>query len=80
MNVDNVTYFDNFGVEHIPKEIKKFIDYKNSTANIFRVQAYVTIMCGYFCIGFADFVLKGRSVVLFVVNAENLKTLKYHTF
>ena len=28
---DNVTYFDNFGVEHIPKEIKKFISNKNIT-------------------------------------------------
>ena len=24
----NVTYFDSFGVEHIPKEIKKFINHK----------------------------------------------------
>ena len=26
---NNVTYFDSFGVEHIPKEIKKFIEYKH---------------------------------------------------
>ena len=48
---NNVTYFDSFGVEHIPKEIKAFIDRSLSiTKNIFRIQAYDSIMCGYFCI------------------------------
>ena len=37
---DTVTYFDSFGVEHIPKEIKKLIGVKNIKANIFRMQAY----------------------------------------
>ena len=45
-----VTYFDSFGVEHIPKEIKKFIYNKNIIANIFRLQAYDSVMSGYFCI------------------------------
>ena len=49
---NNVIYFDSFGVEHIPKEIKAFINNnnnnKNITANIFRIQAYDSIMCGYF--------------------------------
>ena len=48
MNSDNVTYFDSFGVENIPKEIKKFIVKKNITTNLFRVQAFDSIMCGYF--------------------------------
>ena len=30
-------------------------------ANIYRIQAYHLIMCGYFCIGFIDFMLKGKS-------------------
>ena len=50
VNGDNVTYFDSLGVEHIPKEIKKFINNKNLTTYIFRVQAYDSIMCGCFCI------------------------------
>ena len=54
---NNVTYFDRFGVEHIPKEIKTFINNKNIKTNIFRVQAYDSIMFGYFCIGFIDFML-----------------------
>ena len=41
-----VTYLDSFGVEHIPKEVKAFIDYSLSiTANMFRIQAYDSIMC-----------------------------------
>ena len=40
MNGDNVAFFDSFGVEYIPKEIKKFVGYRNITANIFGIQAY----------------------------------------
>ena len=42
---NDVTYFDNFGVEHIPKEIKTFISNKNIKTNIFRIEAYDSIMC-----------------------------------
>ena len=34
-NNKTATYFDSFGLEHIPKEIKKFINNKNIIANIF---------------------------------------------
>ena len=37
---NDVTYFDSFGVEHIPKEIKVFTGNKNIKTNIFRIQAY----------------------------------------
>ena len=63
VNAKNVTYFDSFGVEHIPKEIKKFIGNKNIITNIYGIQAYDSIMCGYFCIGFIDFMLKGKSLL-----------------
>ena len=59
---NNVTYFDSFGVEHIPKEIKTFINNKNIKTNIFRIQAYDSVMCGYFCIGFIDFMFKGKTL------------------
>ena len=65
VNNKTVTYFDSFGVEHIPKEIKKFINNKNIIANIFRIQAHDSVMCGYFCIGFIDFMLKGNSLTDF---------------
>ena len=54
---NDVTYFDSFGVEHNPEEIKTFIDNKNIKINVFRIQAYDLIMCGYFFIGFIDFML-----------------------
>ena len=61
MNNNDVTYFDSFGVEHIPKEIKEFVKNKNIKINIFRVQAYGSVMFGYFCIGFIDFMYKGKT-------------------
>ena len=36
---NEISYFDFFGVEHVPKEIKRFIGYKNIKTNIFRIQA-----------------------------------------
>ena len=45
---NNVTYFDSFGVEHITKEIKIFIGNNNIQTNIFRIQAYDSVMCGCF--------------------------------
>ena len=65
MNGDNLTYFDNFGVKHIPKEIKKFLGNKNITTKIYKRQAYNSIMFGYFCIGFINFIFKGKSVTNF---------------
>ena len=59
---NSVTYFDSFGVEHIPKEIKTFVKNKNIKTNIFRIQAYDSVMCRYFCIGFIDFMLKGKTL------------------
>ena len=64
-NNKTVTYFDYFGVEHIPKEIIKFIDNKNMITNIFRIQAYDSIMCGYFCIGFINLMFNGNSLTDF---------------
>ena len=55
-----VTYFDSFGVEHNPKEIIKFIGNKNIETNIFRIQAYDSIMCEHFCIRFIDYMFKGK--------------------
>ena len=62
LHVHNVTYFDSFGVEYVPKEIRTFINNKNIRTNIFRIQAYDSIMCGYFCIGFIDFMLAGKNL------------------
>ena len=66
-----VIYFDSFDVEHIPKEIITFIDRPSSSAslsknvivNIFRIQAYDSIMCGCFCIGFTNFMFKRKTLI-----------------
>ena len=60
VNDNNVTYFDSFGVEHIPIEIRKFFGNKNVKRNIYKIQAYDSIMCEYFCIGLIDFMLKAK--------------------
>ena len=59
-------FFDSFGVEYIPNEIKEFIEEfsgnKNIKTNIFRLQEDNSIMCGYFWIGFIDFILAGKKL------------------
>ena len=70
---DDVTYFDYFGVEHIPKEIKTFINHpssstsqnKSTKTNIFGIQAYDSIMCRYFLIGFIVFMLARKTLTEF---------------
>ena len=63
VNDSNISiYFDSFGVENIPKGIKKFIGNKNIITNVYRIEAYKSIMCGYLCIGFIDFMLKVKSL------------------
>ena len=57
-----VIYFDSFGVEYIPKEIRTFISNKNIKINIFWIQTYDSIMCGCFCIGFIDFMLAKKTL------------------
>ena len=77
VNDKTVIYFDSFGVEHISKEIKKFINNKNIIANIFRIKAYDSIMWGYFCIGFTDFMFNGNSLTDFtnLFSPNNLKKI-----
>ena len=63
MTANNIVNFDSFGVEHIPKEIKRFIGNRNIITNIYRIQVFDSIMCGYFFIGFIDLMLKGKSLL-----------------
>ena len=51
-----------FGVEIIPKEIKKVIDNKNTIINTFWIKEYISIMCGNFCIQFIGFMVNGKSI------------------
>ena len=59
VNTKTVTYFDNFGVEYIQKEIKKIINNKHIITNIFRIQAYDSLTCGYLVLYLLILCLKG---------------------
>ena len=65
-NRNEIVYFDSFDVEHIPKEIKEFIEKlpknRNIKANVFRIQENNSIMWGYFSIGFIHFMLVGKKL------------------
>ena len=78
---NDATDFDSFDAEHIPKEVKAFINRtlsfvlrpplrdashnKNITTNIFGIQAYNSTMCGNFSMGFIDFMLAGKTLTEF---------------
>ena len=52
---NNATYFDSFGVEHILKEkIRTNKYFQNTSSNL--------VICGYFCTGFVNFMLKNKSL------------------
>ena len=65
-NRNEIVYFDSFGVEHVPEEIKEFVGNENIIANIFRVEANNSVMWNYFCIGFIDFMLAGKKLTDFM--------------
>ena len=63
VNTNKLIYFDSFGIEHIPKEINKFIGNKDIDASIFRLQAYDSIMCGHYCIELINYMFKGKTLL-----------------
>ena len=63
MNDDNLTSFTSFGGKCIPEEIKEFIRSKNSTANVYRIQAHHSIMLGYYNTDFIYFMTKDKSLL-----------------
>ena len=67
-----IVYFDSFGVEHVPEDIKEFIWNKNIKGNIFRVQSNNSIACSYFCIGLIDFMLVGKKTDWFYEHVFSL--------
>ena len=62
---NNFTLFDSFRVDQIPKETKNYIDKSTIVTYIFRIQAYDSVMPGYFCIRFPDFMLEDKSLADF---------------
>ena len=63
VKTNEAIYFDSFGIEHIPKEMNKFIGNNKIKSNIFRIQAYNSIISRYFCIEFINYMLKGKTLL-----------------
>ena len=62
---NHATYFDSYGVEHIPKEFNNIVGKSTIITNIFRVQAYYSVMCIYFFIEFINFMFKDKRLTDF---------------
>ena len=62
---NEMVYFNSFGVEYIPEEIKEFIGNKNIKANIFWIRGNNSVIYGYFCIGFIEFMLADKKLTDF---------------
>ena len=85
VNGDKVTYFDRLEVEYIPKETKRLIDNKEITTSINITQENHSINCGYFWIGFINFMLKGKPLLdydslFFSDKNEKNDKMIYNTF
>ena len=63
---NKVIYFDSFGVEYILKEVKKFIENdKEIKTNIYKIQHFQSIMCGYYCAYFCGVMFKDKNFIDF---------------
>ena len=81
INRNSLNYFalnvNAFWVKRILKEIRKFIGNENIIANIYKIQAYDSIVYRYICIGFVDFKLKGNNLlkptnIFLLINVERM--------
>ena len=75
VNNKTATYIDSFGIEHIPQVIRVSIANKDIMASIYKIQSYDLIICGYYCIGFTDYIFKDKSLTDFT-NLFSLKNFK----
>ena len=56
-------YFDFFGVAYNPQEVLNKVKDKSITHNIFRIQDNESIMCGFYCIAFIEYMLAGKTLL-----------------
>ena len=56
-------YLHSFGIEYIPQEVLNKIKDKSITHNIFRIQDNESIMCGFYCIAFIEYMLAGKTLL-----------------
>ena len=60
---NTAVYSDSFGIEYIPQEVLNKIKDKSITHNIFKIQDNDSIMCGFYCITFIDYMLAGKTLL-----------------
>ena len=56
-------YFDSFGIEYVPQEILDKIKDKSISHNIFRIQDDNSILCGFYCIAFMEYMIVGKTLL-----------------
>ena len=52
--------FDSFGIEYITQEVLNKIREKSITHNIFRIQDNDSVICGFYCIAFVEYIFAGK--------------------
>ena len=62
INKNTAVYFDSFEIEYIPQEVLNKIKDKSITHNIFRIQDNESIMCGFYCIAFIEYMLARKTL------------------
>ena len=67
MNNNDVTCFNSFAVEHIPKELKHLLTIKKLKQIFLEYEDMISVMCGYFCIGFIHFMFKGKTLIGYTI-------------
>ena len=60
---NTAVYFDSLGIEYIPLDILNKIRDKSTIDNIFRIQDDESIMSGYYCIAFMDYIFAGKTLL-----------------
>ena len=61
-----VVYLDSFRIEYIPQEVLNKIKHKSITLNIFRIQDDDSIMCGFYCITFIEYMIAGKTLLDYI--------------
>ena len=76
---NTAAYLGSFGIEYVPQEVTNKIKDKSITYNIFRIQSDVSIMCGFYCIAFIEYMIADKTLLnytsSFSPNYYNKKTM-----
>ena len=60
---NTVVYSDFFGTEYVPQEVLSKIRDKSITHNIFKIQDDESLLCGFHCIAFIEYMLAGKTLL-----------------